>query len=214
MSAIVLGSSNWHQGVIGIVASRISEMYGKPVFLISIDGDGTGKGSGRSVEGVDLHKMLSSLEDILESFGGHKMAAGITIKEERIDLFREKFSDKVSRLKLNNTGKKIEIDKKVEFDEINFNLVNEIERLSPYGIGNNEPVFLIQSANIKSQKVFKNKHLGITFIKDGNTYSGIWFNLKEIVNLPEYVDIVFSLQVNEWQGKKEIRFNIKDVYLQ
>jgi len=142
------------------------------------------------------------------------MAAGITIKEEKIELFREKFSDKVSRLNLKDTGKKIEIDIKVDFDDINFDLVDEIERLSPYGIGNNEPVFLIQSAIIKSQKVFKNKHLGITFTKDGKTYSGIWFNLKEIVELPEYVDIVFSPQVNEWQGKKEIRFNIKDVYWQ
>ncbi len=214
MSAIVLGSANWHQGVIGIVASRICEMYGKPVFLIANDGDGTGKGSGRSVDGVDLHKILSSLEDILETFGGHQMAAGITIKEEKIELFREKFSDKVSRLNLKDTGKKIEIDIKVDFDDINFDLVDEIERLSPYGIGNNEPVFLIQSAIIKSQKVFKNKHLGITFTKDGKTYSGIWFNLKEIVELPEYVDIVFSPQINEWQGKKEIRFNIKDVYWQ
>jgi len=214
MSAIVLGSVNWHPGVIGIVASRICDIYNKPVFLIAIDEEGTGKGSGRSIEGVDLHKILGSLEDFLESFGGHKMAAGITIKEENIEQFSEKFSDKVSELKLKNNGKKIEIDKKVDFDEIDLDLADEIARLSPYGIGNNEPVFLIQSANIKSQKVFKNKHLGITFIKDSNTYSGIWFNLKEIVKLPECVDIVFSLQINEWQGKKELRFNIKDVYWQ
>ncbi len=163
---------------------------------------------------MDLHKILGSMEDIFVSFGGHKMAAGITIKEENIELFREQFSEIVSMIKLNNSGKLIEIDKKVEFEEISLDLANEISRLSPYGIGNHEPVFLIKSANIKSQKVFKNKHLGITFIKDGNTYSGIWFNLKEIVNLPEYVDIVFSLQVNEWRGKKELRFNIKDVYWQ
>ncbi len=214
LSAIVLGSSGWHQGVIGIVASRLCEMYGKPTFLIAIDKDGTGKGSGRSIDGVDLHRILTDNKDLFEAFGGHKMAAGITIKEEKIDLFRDVLSEQVSKLNLKNTGKKIEIDIKVDFDDINFELVNEIEQLSPYGIGNNEPVFLIQTANIKSQKVFKNKHLGITFSKDGNTYSGMWFNLREIVSLPEVVDIVFSLQINEWQGKKEIRFNIKDVYWQ
>ena len=214
MSAIVMGSANWHQGVIGIVASRICDMYNKPVFLIAIDEEGTGKGSGRSVEGVDLHKILGSLEDVLVSFGGHKMAAGITIKEENIEKFSEQFSDIVSMIQLNTNGKKIEIDKKLEFAQLDLDLAIEIARLAPYGIGNNEPLFLIQSANIKSQKVFKNKHLGITFSKDNNTYSGIWFNLKEIVKLPEYVDIVFSLQVNEWQGKKELRINIKDVYWQ
>ena len=214
MSAIVLGSGSWHQGVIGIVASRICERYGKPAFLIAIDEEGTGKGSGRSIDGVDLHKILSGLEDLFEAYGGHKMAAGITIKEENIDLFRKNFSDKVKKLKINNTGKKIDIDMKVEFDDINIDLVDEIEQISPYGIGNSEPVFLIESANIKSQKVFKNKHLGITFSKDGKTYSGIWFNAKEVVTLPESVDIVFCPQLNEWQGKKEVSFNIKDIYWQ
>lgn len=214
LSVIVLGSRGWHQGVIGIVASRLCEIYSKPAFLIAIDKGGIGKGSGRSIDGVDLHKILSVHEDLFEAFGGHKMAAGITIKEDKIDLFRELFSEQVSKLNLKNTGKKIDIDVKVDFDDINFDLLNQIERLSPFGIGNNEPVFLIQSANIKSQKVFKNKHLGITFSKDGKTYSGMWFNLREIVSLPEVVDIVFSLQINEWQGKKEIRFNIKDVYWQ
>ena len=214
MSAIVLGSRSWHQGVIGIVASRICERYGKPAFLIAIDEDGTGKGSGRSVEGADLHMILSDLEDLFEAFGGHKMAAGITLKEENIGIFRQKFLAKVKELNLNNSGRKIEIDMKVDFDDINIDLVEEIEMLSPYGIGNNEPVFLIQSAKIKSQKVFKNKHLGITFSKDAKTYSGIWFNLKEVVNLPESVDIVFSPQLNEWQGKREVSFNIKDIYWQ
>ncbi len=214
MSAIILGSRSWHQGVIGIVASRLCERYGKPAFLIAIDEQGTGKGSGRSVDGVDLHKILTGLEDLLEAYGGHKMAAGITIKEDNIDLFRSSFSDKVKKLKINNAGKKIDIDMKVEFDDINIDLVGEIEQLSPYGIGNNEPFFLIESANIKSQKVFKNKHLGITFSKDGKSYSGIWFNLKEVVTLPESVDIVFCPQLNEWQGKKEVSFNIKDIYWQ
>ena len=214
MSALVLASRSWHQGVIGIVASRICERYGKPAFLIAIDEEGTGKGSGRSVEGADLHKILSGLEDLLEGYGGHKMAAGITIKEDNIDLFRRGLSDKIKKLKINNTGKKIDIDMKVEFDDINIELIDEIEKLSPYGIGNNEPVFLIESANIKSQKVFKNKHLGITFSKEGKTYSGIWFNLKEVVQLPESVDIIFCPQINEWQGEKEVSFNIKDIYWQ
>jgi len=214
MGSLVLASDSWHQGVIGIVASRLCELYGKPTFLIAIDDNEIGKGSGRSVEGVDLHKILMSIEDILEAWGGHKMAAGLTVKKENIDLLREKLAEAVSKLKINSNSKNIVIDMKVDFDDINFDLMNEIELLSPYGIGNSEPLFLIESANVKSQKMFKNKHLGITFSKGDITYSGIWFNLKEVVNLPGVVDIVFSPQTNEWQGRKEIRFNIKDIYWQ
>ncbi len=214
MGSLVLASDSWHQGVIGIVASRLCELYGKPTFLIAIDDNEIGKGSGRSVEGVDLHKILMSIEDILEAWGGHKMAAGLTVKKENIDLLREKLAEAVSKLKINSNSKNIVIDMKVDFDDINFDLMNEIELLSPYGIGNSEPLFLIESANVKSQKMFKNKHLGITFSKGDITYSGIWFNLKGVVNLPGVVDIVFSPQTNEWQGRKEIRFNIKDIYWQ
>jgi len=214
MGSLVLASDSWHQGVIGIVASRICELYGKPTFLIAIDGNGIGKGSGRSVEGVDLHKILLGIEDILEACGGHKMAAGITVKKENIDLLREKLAEAVSKLNINSNSKSIVIDMKVDFDDINFDLMNEIELLSPYGIGNSEPLFLIESANVKSQKMFKNKHLGITFSKGDDIYSGIWFNLKGVVNLPDVVDIVFSPQTNEWHGRKEIRFNIKDIYWQ
>lgn len=214
MGSLVLASDSWHQGVIGIVASRICELYGKPTFLIAIDGNGIGKGSGRSVEGVDLHKILLGIEDILEACGGHKMAAGITVKKENIDPLREKLAEAVSKLNINSNSKSIVIDMKVDFDDINFDLINEIELLSPYGIGNSEPLFLIESANVKSQKMFKNKHLGITFSKGDNTHNGIWFNLKGVVNLPDVVDIVFSPQTNEWHGRKEIRFNIKDIYWQ
>ncbi len=214
MGSLVLASDSWHQGVIGIVASRLCELYGKPTFLIAIDDNEIGKGSGRSVEGVDLHKILMSIEDILEAWGGHKMAAGLTVKKENIDLLREKLAEAVSKLKINSNSKNIVIDMKVDFDDINFDLMNEIELLSPYGIGNSEPLFLIESANVKSQKMFKNKHLGITFSKGDILYSGIWFNLKGVVNLPGVVDIVFSPQTNEWQGRKEIRFNIKDIYWQ
>ena len=209
-SSIVLYSKNWHQGVIGIVASRIAERYGKPAFLIAVDEDGIGKGSGRSVNGINIYKALLECEKVFENFGGHEQAAGITIKEENIPLFIEMLEKTLVKSKDENI-KKIKLDCEINFSQINDNFLTELEQLSPFGIGNPEPVFYTKLVSVVSTKVYKEKHMGIKFENEGITFDAMWFNLREIIDLPSKVDIAFTPGFNIWNGNKEIRLRIKDI---
>ncbi|MGI9554141.1 MAG: single-stranded-DNA-specific exonuclease RecJ [Thermodesulfobacteriota bacterium] len=210
-SSIVLSSKSWHQGVVGIVASRLSDLYRKPTFLIALDENGFGKGSGRSVEGVDIYKIISSFKQVFEEYGGHEQAAGITIKEGKIDSFREMFSEAVSKIEVTKE-KIVNIDMEIELSAIDFKLLNDIQELAPFGLGNPEPVFMVKSVNIKDQRLFKEKHLGATIKRDDVSLKAMWFNIKDKTDLPGVVDIVFTPEINYWNGNRELRLNIKDVY--
>ncbi|MGI9533876.1 MAG: single-stranded-DNA-specific exonuclease RecJ [Thermodesulfobacteriota bacterium] len=209
--SIVLSSSTWHQGVVGIVASRLSDLYRKPTFLIALDENGIGKGSGRSVEGVDIYKLISGFKQVLVEYGGHEQAAGITIKDENIDSFRELLSEAVSKFEVTKE-KIVNIDMEIELSMIDFKLLEDIQELAPFGLGNPEPVFMVKSVNIKDQRLFKEKHLGVTVNNDDISLKAMWFNIKDKVNLPGVVDIVFTPEINYWNGNREVRLNIKDVY--
>ncbi len=209
-NSLVLFSKNWHQGVIGIVASRIAERYEKPTFLIAVDEDGIGKGSGRSVNGINIYKSLLECQQLFENFGGHEQAAGITIKEDKILLFRDMLS-KALEVSVDNNIKKINIDSEIRFSEITDGFLSELGELSPFGIGNPEPVFFTKSVSVVSTKIFKEKHMGIKFESEGVKLDGMWFNLKEIVELSPKVDIAFTPQFNIWNGNKDISLTIKDI---
>lgn len=211
-NSLVLASKDWHPGVIGIVASRICEKYQKPAFLISIDENGIGKGSGRGVEGINLYTVLSSVGDIFEQFGGHELAAGIVISEDKINLFRKKLSECIKKLG-NKTKKELKIDCKIDLSDVDDDLVNELNILAPFGIGNPEPVFLAESVDVISKRVFKNKHMGLKVKKGKVQFDAIWFNLKEMISITDVIDIVFTPEFNNWNGKKSIRFNVKDINL-
>ena len=211
-SSLVLASRDWHSGVIGIVASRLCERYNKPVFLIAVDENNIGKGSGRGVEGINLYLILSELKENFEQFGGHELAAGITIKNENIDMFRNMFSESVKKNR-NNKASVLKIDCRLSFAEINENLLNELSILEPFGIGNPAPVFLTEAVDVVSQRVFKEKHIGLTLQKGNIKFEAMWFNLKNIISMSDVVDIVFTPEFNNWNGKKSIRLNIKDVCL-
>ena len=209
-NSLVLFSRDWHQGVIGIVASRIAERYGKPAFLIAVDDKGIGKGSGRSVNGINIYKALSECQKVFESFGGHEQAAGITIKEENIPLFRDMLSKSLEGSK-DMYIRKIKIDSNIKFSDITKDFIDELSQLSPYGIGNPEPVFFSESVSVVSTKVFKEKHMGIKFESEGIKFDAMWFNLSEIIDLPPRVDIAFTPEFNIWNGNKDIRLTIKDI---
>ena len=209
-SALVLSSGEWHSGVIGIVASRIVEMYNRPVFLIAVDEEGIGKGSGRSIEGVNLFEIVSEFDDILIQFGGHELAAGITINEDQIPRFRELFNSRVSALGTVFSSS-LTIDCELTVDDINNDLVTELTSLEPYGIGNPQPVLLARSVNVLSKRIFKERHLGLKIKGSGDVYDAIWFN-AEYKNIPDVVDMVFSPEFNIWNGRKDIRLTIKDIY--
>ena len=208
-NSIVLASRNWHPGIIGIVASRIVDRYEKPTILIAIDESGVGKGSGRSVEGVNIYSALSECSELFLQFGGHEQAAGLSIKEENVEKFRIMF-DKA----LEDAGQyeqKLTIDCKVKLENITDELISELDMLAPYGIGNPEPVLLSTDVEVISQRIFKDKHLGFKVKNGDKTYDAIWFNLKEPSNIPKRIDMVFTPEFNQWNGKKDIRLRVADL---
>ena len=210
-SALVLASRNWHPGIIGIVASRIVERYEKPAILIAIGEDGIGKGSGRSVAGVNIYEALSECQELLLQYGGHEQAAGMSIGEGDIDRFREMFDKAVVR-GCRDKELILNIDCMVELSDISEELVSELETLEPFGIGNPEPVLYAQSVQVKSQRLLRDKHLSFKVAQGGKPLDAIWFNMKEPGLLKQdKIDIVFTPEFNIWNGKKELRLRIRDV---
>ncbi len=209
-NSIVLASRNWHPGIIGIVASRIVERYEKPTMLIAITEDGVGKGSGRSLEGINIYAALSECRELFLQFGGHEQAAGLSIREENVEKFREMF-DKALENSEEQYEKKLKVDCAIELDSLTDSLISEFELLQPFGIGNPEPALLSRTVEVVSQRIFKDKHLGFKVKKGTKLFDAIWFNMKEPFTLPDKVDMVFTPEFNKWNGKKEIRWRVKDV---
>lgn len=208
-NSLVLSSHNWHPGVIGVVASRIVERYRRPAVLIAIGKGGIGKGSGRSVEGINLYESLSECRESFEQFGGHELAAGISIREERIDEFRDRFERAVSER--DGDFIKLKIDCALDLADITDSIVSELDLIAPFGIGNPEPLFLSKSVEVISQRLFKDRHLSLKLRQKGAVFDAIWFNLRESITLPDRIDIVFIPEINIWNGKREIRLKIKDI---
>jgi len=209
-NSIVLASRNWHPGIIGIVASRIVERYEKPTMLIAIGEDGVGKGSGRSLDGINIYAALSECRELFLQFGGHELAAGLSIKEENVEKFRGMF-DKALESSEEQYEKKIRVDCSVELDSVTDSLITEFELLAPFGIGNPEPLLLSEKVEVISQRIFKDKHLGFKVRKGTKLFDAIWFNKKELSTLPDKVDMVFIPEFNQWNGNKEIRLRVRDV---
>jgi single-stranded-DNA-specific exonuclease len=208
-NSLVLASPNWHPGVIGIVASKIVERYQRPAILIAIGEDGIGKGSGRSVEGVNIYSALSECRELFEKFGGHELAAGMSIREENIDTFR-KMLEKAVEKSDGDFISKLKIDCIVDLADISDSVVSELDLLAPFGIGNPEPVLLAKSAQVISQRLHKDKHLGFRIKQGERVFDAIWFNLKEPVTVPNQIDVVFTPEFNTWNGKREIRLKVRD----
>ncbi|HEX9665668.1 MAG TPA: single-stranded-DNA-specific exonuclease RecJ [Thermodesulfobacteriota bacterium] len=210
MNALVFASSDWHQGVIGIVASKLVEMYQKPTVIISIQEEGIGKGSARSVEGINIYDALSKCNDLFEQFGGHELAAGLNIRVEKIDEFRNRFERAVNEA-LGDYTSKLRIDSALDLSGVTESLISELDLLSPFGIGNPEPVFIATSVDVASQRLLKDRHLGLKLNDNNRIYDAIWFNPKEPVTVPNKIDIVFTPEFNEWNGKKSIQLKVKDI---
>ena len=208
-NSIVLASRGWHPGIIGIVASRIVERYERPVIMIAVDEGGTGKGSGRSVKGVNIYAALSECRELLLQFGGHEQAAGLSIREESIGELRDMFERAISGLGADYTAT-LDIDCAVTLDDVTETLVSELGQLEPYGIGNPEPVLLAESVEVISKRVFKDKHIGLKVRQGGKPFDAVWFNATEGVDIPDRIDLVFTPEFNAWNGKKEIRLKIWD----
>lgn len=208
-NSIVLCSKNWHQGVIGIVASRIVEKYLKPTFLIALDGSGKGKGSGRSLDGINIYSALAQCSDLFEEFGGHDLAAGITIKEQNIEEFKNRFNSALKGSK-EKFVRNIIVDAELDTERISRELISEFGNLAPYGIGNPEPVFLSKSLEIVNQKMFNEKHMSLKLKNGTKTYDAVWFNSKLQLEPENKIDIVFTPEINTWNGSHNLRLRIID----
>jgi len=173
-NSIVLSSRDWHQGIVGIVASKITERYQKPAVIISVQENGIGKGSARSVEGINIYDVLSECTDLFEEFGGHELAAGITIKQENIDEFRIRLDKIISESDVNYYSK-LRIDGFLDLSDINESLVSELIDLAPFGIGNPEPVFVSRSVDVASQRILKDKHLSLNLKQKKRVFNALFF---------------------------------------
>ncbi len=175
---IVVHGEKWHLGVIGIVATRLVHIYNKPVLVISVE-NGTGRGSARSVEGVNIIEILERFRDLFEDFGGHTMALGFTMRSENIPIFISQISEKISEEDLKKE-RIIWIDDRVSVDSINEEFIKSLELLEPYGHGNPEPVFLIENCSIEKYKYFgdSGNNLRITLKGKEKTLEGIGFGVS------------------------------------
>ncbi len=216
-AGLVIASDNWHPGVIGIVASRVVDKYFKPTVVLTED-NGIYKGSARSIPGFHLYEGLSSLSDILISFGGHKYAAGVKLEKKNLEEFRNRFDEVVkSSLKEDDFIPEIYIDAEIDSKDITYEIMQWLEKLEPYGHGNKEPVFFMRNVFKYQVESFVGKdlnHLKCFFEKNGLIFDAIGFNMKEYKSLMaenDKFDILFSLVHNIWKNTKTIQLNLKDI---
>lgn len=212
--ALVL-SGNWHPGVIGIVSSKIKDKFNRPVFLIATK-DGEGKGSGRSINDVDLYAALTHCNKYLSGYGGHRMAAGLTIDEKNIPAFEKQFLEYAEEHILPDMLKPvIYIDADLELAEINTRLMDFLHDMEPFGPGNMRPKFSLRNVRARNSVLLKDKHLKFNIREGGHSLQCIGWNMLNqfelVMDTSQRVDIAFVPTVNEWNGIKRIQLVIKDI---
>jgi single-stranded-DNA-specific exonuclease len=212
--ALVVGKEQWHVGVIGIVASKLVEKFHRPSILFSIGTDGVARGSGRSIPGLHLLNALGACSDILESFGGHAAAAGMSCKGKNIDAFRVKFNEVVrGMLKPEDLIPVITADAEISLNDISQKFFRIIKEMEPFGPGNMRPVLYCKDLQHKySPKIVGNKHVKMSLIGDGVTMDAIGFNFGERfteLKTAGRIAMAFSLDENEWNGKVCMQMKVK-----
>lgn len=213
--ALVLWSDDWHIGVVGIVASRLVECFGCPALLVALDGD-MGKGSARSVEGVHLYRALEQCEPLLEAYGGHRAAAGLSIRRENLASFRREFTRQVvQQLDRRQHQPPYWLDGEVAPEHWTAELIENLERLQPFGLGNPEPVFLVRGLEVAGARLVGRdgpKHLKLTLRAGQRTYDAIGFGMGD--RLPEArgrIDLAYSPQLNDWDGGMSIQLRVRNL---
>ncbi|HOC59959.1 MAG TPA: single-stranded-DNA-specific exonuclease RecJ [Smithellaceae bacterium] len=212
INALVFSSEKWHPGVVGIVASRLVDLFSRPAFVISLK-DGVGKGSGRSVADFNIHKGLQQCASLLLSFGGHYRAAGISIKEDDIDEFACVLDDIIrNSVSVVEKVSATMIDSECSLEDINFELIEQITQLAPFGCENPEPVLCARGIRASSTAIVGANHLRMRLTSNNTVYNAIWFSMGRHISAVNgaTLDIVFSPQINYWNGTSEIQLKMKD----
>ena len=215
-SSIVLHSSEWHQGVIGIVASKLVEEFYRPTVLISMV-DGTGKGSARGIPGFNLYHGLDKCREHLEAYGGHKFAAGLSIKKENLEVFKERFEATVKdALSPEDYIPWLRIDNDVKLKDLDWKVYSEIKAMAPFGPANPEPVLTGGPLRVMYPKVVGRNHVRMKLVQDGYFLNSIAFNMgnsyQGLAQKKVFVNAAFSLSASEWQGEKSLQLNVKDLH--
>ena len=213
-NTIVVMKENWHHGVIGIVSSKITELYFKPSILLCEEGE-NGKGSGRSIPGFDLYEALTKCKQSIDKFGGHSMAIGINIKKDKFEEFKEELEKIAEEQNIKEIIQILKIDAQIRLDDINKEMVESLKQLEPFGEENKMPVFAFRNLKINSIRALsEGKHLKLTLKDNKNIVNAIGFNLGELSNeykIGDKVDVVGNLEINTFNGVSSIQINIKDI---
>ena len=215
---LVVWGRGYHQGVIGIVCSRLCDRYGCPVVLISVDEDGVGKGSGRSIGSFNLFEALTSCEDLFERYGGHALAAGLTVQADRIEELRtrlRKYAE--THVTMAELVPQLHIDCMVQSEWLTQENIESLSVLEPYGMKNAEPVFCMKNMTVEEiTPLSSDRHVRLSLIKDGKRFSAIWFGIGAGgLGFVEgnTVDAAFHLEINEFRGRRSVQLTICDVQL-
>ncbi|HEY9809886.1 MAG TPA: single-stranded-DNA-specific exonuclease RecJ [Halomicronema sp.] len=211
---LVIVQPNWHHGVIGIVASRLVERYGVPVFIGTNEDSGHIRGSARSIPEFHVFEALQFCDDLLGKYGGHRAAGGFSLKAENLQEFSNRLSDFAhSCLEPAHLKPLVEIDAELKFDEINFELYHQINALHPCGIENSEPVFWVSNVRVVEQRIVGDNHLKVTLsqqLPNGNyvRIQAMAWRWGEYFPLPLRVDVAYRLTENNWQGNTNLEIEI------
>jgi single-stranded-DNA-specific exonuclease len=209
-ASIVLASEEWHAGVIGIVASRLVEQYHVPTVLIALQ-DEAGKGSARSIPRFDLYDALCRCAPLLQKFGGHKYAAGLSVDPAMVQEFADLFETVAAdRLTDEDLIPELFLDIELPPSSATLECAEAVQELGPFGAGNPEPVFLLQNLRVMEKRVLKEKHLKLRLMAGGMSFEAIGFNLAERAPMPDEIDCACSLQINVWNGRRSLQLRLRD----
>ncbi len=213
----VLFKNDWHKGVVGIVASRCIEKYYRPTIILT-ESNGKISGSARSVDGFNLYEAIKSCDDLLEQYGGHMHAAGLSLLPEKLDDFKLKFEEVVSKsISADQLTPKIQVDLEVNFDFINFKTLKIINQMAPFGPQNLQPIFVSRGVTVKgSPKVLKDQHLKLMLTQKGHpkSFESVGFGMAdklELIEKAQTIKIAYHIDLNEYMGNKTIQLIIKDI---
>ena len=212
-SAIVVGGAGWHPGVVGIVASRLQRRYHRPAFVIGFDAMGMGKGSGRSIEGFSLVAALTRCAPLLEKFGGHEMAAGLTMRQENLEAFREAFAHAAREMiTADQLQRTLRLDAELRLSDLTLNLLDEHDALQPFGTANHQPVFFTTGVTLGGEpRLMKDKHWSFNFRQARSQCRAVWWNAAGETLPPLPWDIAYTVSRNEWNGRTDVQLEIRDV---
>ena len=214
-TCLVLGKNNWHHGVIGIVSSKITEQFYKPSILVCFEGE-LSKGSGRSIDGFDLYEAVSNCSNILETFGGHSMAIGLTLRTNRFEEFKKKLEEYAKKhIKEDSLIPEIVIDGEIKKQDLKLNIIKELDLLEPYGEANKRPIFIYKNLRIDSIRTLsEGKHIKL-LLKDDNIYlDAVGFGMGKIAEeyqIGDKIDIVGNFEINCFNNLDKIQVLLKDI---